>query len=106
VAVTVEPGLVVQGDAHLLRNALDNLLGNSWKFTARTAGAQISFGGRTREGRREFFVRDNGAGFDPAYAEKLFVAFQRLHSTAEFPGTGVGLTIATDRPPRETTAFE
>jgi PAS domain S-box-containing protein len=93
VAIAIEPGLTVQGDAHLLRIALDNLLTNSWKFTSRTAGARIAFGARTAGGRQEYFVRDNGAGFDPAYAEKLFVAFQRLHSTAEFPGTGVGLTI-------------
>lgn len=90
----IEPGLVVQGDTHLLRIVLDNLLGNAWKFTSRTPGARIEFGSRVAGGGREFFVRDTGAGFDPDFADKLFVAFQRLHSEAEFPGTGIGLTIA------------
>lgn len=93
VTVVIEPGLIVQGDAHLLQIALENLLGNAWKFTARTPGAQIAVGRRLRDGRPEYFVRDNGAGFDQAYADKLFVAFQRLHSAAEFSGTGIGLTI-------------
>lgn len=93
VTLVVEPGLVVQGDGQLLRIVLDNLLGNAWKFTSRTAAARVEFGSRTVAGRREYFVRDNGAGFDQAYADKLFVAFQRLHAESQFPGTGIGLTI-------------
>ena len=93
VAVAIGPELVVQGDEHLLRILLDNLLGNAWKFTSRTPGARIELGSRATAGRREFFVRDNGAGFDPSCAKKLFVAFQRLHTAKEFPGTGIGLAI-------------
>ncbi len=88
----IEPGLIAQGDAHLLRVVLVNLLSNAWKFTSKTANAKIEFGAmRNTEGMPEFFVRDNGAGFDTAYADKLFGAFQRLHLTSEFPGTGIGL---------------
>ena len=88
----VEPGLEAEGDSRLLRSVLENLLDNAWKFTAKTAAPRVEFGsGRDPEGRTGFFVRDNGAGFDMAYADKLFVAFQRLHSVEEFPGTGVGL---------------
>lgn len=88
----VEPGLVAKGDAQLLRIALLNLLGNAWKFTGKTAQARIEFGAlHNAEGVWEFFVRDNGAGFDMAYADKLFGAFQRLHSEREFSGTGIGL---------------
>jgi light-regulated signal transduction histidine kinase (bacteriophytochrome) len=85
------PGLVVEGDERLLRIVLENLLGNAWKFTGRTANPVIEFGFERHEGQRVFFVRDNGAGFDMTYAAKLFGAFQRLHSTQEFPGTGIGL---------------
>ena len=84
-------GVTAQGDPRLLRIALENLLGNAWKFTARTADAVIEFGA-TREGVEDvYFVRDNGAGFDMAYAGKLFGAFQRLHDVREFEGTGIGL---------------
>jgi PAS domain S-box-containing protein len=83
----VEQGLTAHGDPRLLRVVLENLLGNAWKFTARTEGATIEVG-RTDTA---FFVRDNGVGFDMAYAGKLFTAFQRLHTEAEFPGTGIGL---------------
>jgi signal transduction histidine kinase len=86
----VAPELRVNGDAVLLRAALENLLGNAWKFTGRQAHPKIEFG-ITPDAERVFFVRDNGAGFDMAYADKLFGAFQRLHSTTEFPGTGIGL---------------
>lgn len=79
------------GDPRLLRVALENLLGNAWKFTARTPAAKIEFGASWSGGRAAYFVRDNGAGFDMSYAGKLFGAFQRLHSPEEFEGTGIGL---------------
>jgi light-regulated signal transduction histidine kinase (bacteriophytochrome) len=80
----------------LLRLALENLLGNAWKFTSREERAKIEFGSTTLEGReRTYFVRDNGVGFNEAYADKLFGAFQRLHGRQEFEGTGIGLaTVA------------
>jgi signal transduction histidine kinase len=87
----VAPGLVVDGDRKLLRVALENLLGNAWKFTAREPKARIELGAEQENGRRVFFVRDNGAGFDMDYAEKLFVPFERLHRIEEFPGSGIGL---------------
>ena len=79
------------GDANLLRLALANLLGNAWKYTGKKETAVIEFGMTECEGRRAFFVRDNGAGFDMEQADKLFVAFQRLHSGKEFAGHGIGL---------------
>jgi signal transduction histidine kinase len=87
----IAPGLVTDGDVRLLRIALENLLGNSWKFTGKCPEARIEFGAAEKQGRPAYFVRDNGAGFDMAYAGKLFGAFQRLHGTTEFPGTGIGL---------------
>lgn len=80
-----------RGDRQLLQTVLENLLGNAWKFTARRADARIEVGVTSQDGRRVFFVRDNGAGFDPSCAEKVFDAFQRLHSAQDFPGTGIGL---------------
>jgi light-regulated signal transduction histidine kinase (bacteriophytochrome) len=94
VQCTIEPGLIVWGDARLLRIVLDNLLGNAWKFTSKRPEARIEFGRQMQNGEPVYFVRDNGAGFDMAYAEKLFGAFQRLHDTSEFPGTGIGLATA------------
>ena len=91
---TIQPGLIVWGDARLLRIVLDNLLGNAWKFTSKRPEAQIEFGMQMQDDEPVYFVRDNGAGFDMAYAEKLFGAFQRLHDTNEFPGTGIGLATA------------
>jgi PAS domain S-box-containing protein len=79
------------GDANLIRVALANLLGNAWKYTGKTERAVIEFGTTECEGRRVFFVRDNGAGFDMEHADKLFVVFQRLHSKKEFNGHGIGL---------------
>jgi signal transduction histidine kinase len=88
----VEPGLRASGDERLMQIALTNLLENAWKFSGKRAQAQIEFGMRRDPGGAgEYFVRDNGAGFDPAYSAKLFAAFQRLHHVAEFPGTGIGL---------------
>ena len=90
--VVVTAGLVVSGDSGLLRIALENLLANAWKFTSRKDRTHIEFGsGPDRAGRTVYFVRDNGAGFDPGYATKLFSPFQRLHSETQFPGTGIGL---------------
>jgi PAS domain S-box-containing protein len=95
-----EIALVVQdtppslGDVRLLTDVLQNLLGNAWKFTSKTTGALIEFGARAQaDGAYAYFVRDNGAGFDPDYAYKLFGPFQRLHGAHEFEGTGIGLAM-------------
>jgi light-regulated signal transduction histidine kinase (bacteriophytochrome) len=88
VEFVVQPGLVATGDPHLVRNLLQNLLGNAWKFTVGRSPARIEVG---RNAAGEFYVRDNGAGFPAEYADKLFRPFQRLHSPAEFAGDGVGL---------------
>jgi light-regulated signal transduction histidine kinase (bacteriophytochrome) len=92
VAFTIADGIIVEGDALLLRSVLENLLGNAWKYTSRNLTAQLEFGAvQQADGSRAYFIRDDGAGFDMTYAEKLFGAFQRLHSEKEFPGIGVGL---------------
>jgi len=91
VEVEIEPGLTCRGDIRLLRVALENLFGNAWKFTSRTPEARIQFGVTRAQDGPVFHVRDNGVGFDPRYASKLFSVFQRLHSANEFPGTGIGL---------------
>ena len=85
------PGLIVNADHRLLRIALENLLGNAWKFTSKRPDAAIELGATSQNGQPVVFIRDNGAGFDMAYAGKLFGAFQRLHSSTDFPGTGIGL---------------
>lgn len=88
----VADNVIVQGDAGLLRIVLENLLANAWKFTGRAERTRIDFGsGTDRTGRVVYFVRDNGAGFDPRYASKLFSPFQRLHTQTQFAGTGIGL---------------
>ena len=87
----VEEGLVGEGDEHLLRIVVQQLLENAWKFTGRQPRARIEFGHIVSEGRTVYFVRDNGVGFDMTYADNLFGAFQRLHAAAEFPGSGIGL---------------
>ena len=87
----VEPGLVAFGDVRLLEIALTNLFSNAIKFTGTRDKALIEFGSIEKEGEMAFYVRDNGAGFDMAYAGNLFGAFQRLHKVSEFPGTGIGL---------------
>ena len=92
VTTEVQPGLRAVADPTLLRMVLQNLLENAWKFTGNRADAEIRFSGeREADGSTTFCVADNGAGFDMEYADKLFGAFQRLHTQAEFPGTGIGL---------------
>ncbi len=91
VEVTIADGLVAEADPGLIRALLENLLGNAWKFTAKTDAAAIAFEAAEAAGETAFVVRDNGVGFDMAHADRLFAPFQRLHSEAEFPGTGIGL---------------
>jgi signal transduction histidine kinase len=92
VELSVGEELRVPGDARLLRIAIENLLGNAWKFTRERSPARIELGGRSQpDGTTAYFVRDNGVGFDMAYSDKLFGAFHRLHNVREFPGTGIGL---------------
>jgi light-regulated signal transduction histidine kinase (bacteriophytochrome) len=87
----IDENLQAAGDPILIRVVLENLLGNAWKYTSRRSEAVISFRREECAGRKVFCVRDNGVGFDMAYARKLFTPFQRLHSIREFPGSGVGL---------------
>jgi light-regulated signal transduction histidine kinase (bacteriophytochrome) len=91
VEVVVQEGLVVDADERLMKIILENLLGNAWKFTKRAARARIEVSANEGDGETVFRVRDNGAGFDMAYADRLFRSFQRLHREADFPGTGIGL---------------
>jgi light-regulated signal transduction histidine kinase (bacteriophytochrome)/HAMP domain-containing protein len=91
VEVNIWDGMRDEADPRLLRAALENLIGNAWKFTANAEKPRIEMGCLRDGERTTYFVRDNGAGFDMAYADKLFGAFQRLHSESEFPGTGIGL---------------
>jgi len=87
----IQAGLIAEGDSHLLEAVLANLLGNAFKFTSKRTDARIEFGQTELQGQPVFFVHDNGAGFDMAYSQKLFGAFQRMHRLTEFPGTGIGL---------------
>ena len=91
VELIISDGLVAEADARLLGVLLENLLGNAWKFTGKRPMARIEVSAREEDGRLVYFVRDNGAGFNMKYAEKLFGVFQRLHSDTEFEGTGIGL---------------
>ncbi len=91
VDLKIRPGVVVTGDGQLLRIALENLLENAWKFTGKQAESRIEFGVTQLSGEPTYFVRDNGAGFDMTYADRLFGPFQRLHPQDEFPGSGIGL---------------
>jgi len=93
VTVRVAEGVRANADHRLLRIALENILGNAWKFTRNTAQASIEFGVEEPKDGATYFIRDNGAGFNPDYGDRLFVPFRRLHSAAEFPGTGIGLSI-------------
>jgi signal transduction histidine kinase len=91
VEFAIADGALVQGDAHLLRVAMDNLIGNAWKYSSNKSTSQIEFSLRRADGGTVYLVKDNGAGFDPRSAQRLFQPFQRLHPISEFPGTGVGL---------------
>jgi PAS domain S-box-containing protein len=93
-AIVIAPNITVSGDRNLLKIALGNLLGNAWKFTSKVPDPRIEMGVFEQNGKLTYFVRDNGAGFDMTYADKLFKPFQRLHMTSDFPGTGIGLSIA------------
>jgi light-regulated signal transduction histidine kinase (bacteriophytochrome) len=89
--VKIRPGIVVTGDGQLLRIVLENLLENAWKFTSKQPESRIEFGVTQASGEPTYFVRDNGAGFDMTYVDRLFGPFQRLHPQNEFPGSGIGL---------------
>jgi light-regulated signal transduction histidine kinase (bacteriophytochrome) len=89
--IAIAPGMITNADPNLMRVLLENLLDNAWKFTSRRELAKIELGMTEKDGEKVYFVRDNGAGFNMAYADKLFGAFQRLHSAQEFAGTGIGL---------------
>jgi len=91
VQFTIAPGLGGRGDTNLLRIALENLLGNAWKFSSGREHARIEMGYARNNGRSAYYVRDNGAGFNMEYGDKLFGVFQRLHPDKEFEGTGIGL---------------
>jgi PAS domain S-box-containing protein len=91
VKFAIEKDVIANGDPQLLRVLLENLLGNAWKFTGKKSQAKIEFSTERNNGKKAYFIRDNGAGFDMTYANKLFGAFQRLHEATEFPGTGIGL---------------
>ena len=94
VELLIADGLIAHGDPTLLRSLLENLLGNAWKFTTPHQTARIEFGATRPDGEPVYFVRDDGVGFDMAYADKLFTPFERLHGADAFPGTGVGLASA------------
>ena len=91
VPVTIQPDMHASGDPGLLRVVLESLIGNAWKFTAKTGAARIGIGAAQRDGKTVYYVRDNGVGFNMEYAHKLFAPFQRLHHADEFEGTGIGL---------------
>jgi light-regulated signal transduction histidine kinase (bacteriophytochrome) len=91
VAMEIAHGLSGRGDPRLMTVVLENLLGNAWKYTSKRPGAEIAFGQESKGNESVFYVRDNGAGFDMVYADKLFAPFQRMHHDSEFEGTGIGL---------------
>jgi PAS domain S-box-containing protein len=89
--IFIQPGMIANVDSDLIQNALQNLFDNAWKYSKNKADAKIEFGAMEKDGNTVYYVRDNGAGFDMKYVDKLFSAFQRLHSDDEFEGTGIGL---------------
>src|SRR6185369_6036214 len=89
--VQIAPGIEVLGDPRLIKIVMKNLIDNAWQYTNRTTGACFEFGSEEQEGKTIYFVRDNGAGFDMDYADKLFLPFHRLHKFTEFKGIGIGL---------------
>jgi light-regulated signal transduction histidine kinase (bacteriophytochrome) len=91
VEMIILPGQKTLADPGFLRIAIENLMGNAWKFTSKKRFAKVEFGVVTEENKPVYFLRDNGAGFDMSYIQKLFVAFQRLHGAHDYPGTGIGL---------------
>ncbi|MFZ0468271.1 MAG: PhnD/SsuA/transferrin family substrate-binding protein [Thiogranum sp.] len=91
VTATIADGVTVEGDAKLLRVALENLLGNAWKYTAKVEQPSIEFGTTTQEQKTVYYLKDNGVGFDMRYVDKLFHPFQRLHNSQDYEGTGIGL---------------
>ena len=93
VKITIQDQISTRGDKKLLEILLENLLGNAWKFTGNTKHPAIKFGETRKDDERIYYIQDNGAGFDMAYADKLFIPFQRLHSVDEYPGIGIGLAI-------------
>jgi light-regulated signal transduction histidine kinase (bacteriophytochrome) len=93
VTIDIASDMATRGDRRLMRTLLANLLGNAWKFICATTEARIEFGAERLNGETVYHVRDNGAGFDMAYADKLFQVFQRLHSADQFEGSGIGLSI-------------
>ena len=93
VQLDISAGLIVAGDTDLLKIALENLLSNAFKFTSQCEQAVIQVGMLEQAGEKVYWIRDNGTGFDMAWADKLFIPFQRLHNAREFPGTGIGLSI-------------
>ena len=91
--ITVQPALVAHGDPALLKQLVDHLAGNAWKFTSKKEHAAIAFGSLAGpDGETVYFFKDNGAGFEMAHAEKLFGIFQRMHVSSDFPGIGAGLS--------------
>lgn len=93
VKINIDADLTTRGDKQLIQMALENLIGNAWKFTSKKKNAEIKVGKTKKDGKDAFFVKDNGAGFDMKYVDKLFIPFQRLHKDDEFEGTGIGLGI-------------
>jgi len=93
VEVVIAEGLTAFADLSLIKVALSQLFENAWKFTSKTDNPRIEFGTFEQDGKTVYYMKDNGAGFDQSYAEKLFLSFQRLHSEREFDGTGIGLAI-------------
>jgi light-regulated signal transduction histidine kinase (bacteriophytochrome) len=93
VEFVIQPNVTAMGDKALLRILTQNLLGNAWKYTAKAKNAKIEFSINKLEGKMVYSIKDNGAGFDMTYKDKLFKPFQRLHSNSDYPGTGIGLAI-------------